>query len=136
MPHLFPIDTRDPRFQPFYTASEVARITRVTPVKLAYWAKSAVRGLPPLINLAGKHGSLSPYSFMNLMEAYVLASLRHEHGLKMSNIRNAVRWLKDRYPNHPHPLASLALETDELEVFVRESEWLVSASKCGQIVFR
>lgn len=128
------IPAHDPRFLPLYTAAEVARLARVKPSSLAYWLKPAGQGLPPLLQPAEKLGGHSPYSFMNLVEAYVLGFLRLDHGLSMPKIRKAVKWLQTHYPNHRWPLATLALETDGLELFIRDNQLLVSASKNGQVV--
>jgi len=126
----------DPRYVPFYTATDIARLVRVNPVTLAYWSKPISRLNQALVNRVDPSGSRSPFSFMNMIEAYVMASLRSIHGMKMSNIRRGVKWLKDHYPEQPYPLATLKVITDGLELFVEDTGLIISATRKGQIAIR
>ena len=128
-------NTSDPRHRALYTPVDVARLARVNPDTLRRWTQPAGARLHGLI-LPAADDSRSPFSFMNLVEAYVLGFLRREHGLRTPDIRRAVTWLSRHYPEHRHPLATLALETDGFDLFVRENDLLISASESGQIVFR
>ena len=74
-------------------------------------------------------------SFLNLTEAHVLAALRQNHRVPMSNIRAAVAWLSRRYDTD-YPLLHPELATDGLDVFVKEFGKIISASERGQEVMR
>ncbi len=76
--------------------------------------------------------SLSPLSFINLVEFHVLNALRRTHQVPMQEIRKLIQFGKRAY-GIEHPLAELDLETDGSEVFVRELGFSVNASRGGQI---
>lgn len=120
----------DPRYRPLYTLTEVSRYARVGLGTLRAWSEAGDR---PLIALA-EPGNRSPFSFVNLVEAHVLVALRRVHGVHMSRIRSAVAWLSEKH-QISHPLAELDLETDGIEVFIRDQELPVSASARGQAAF-
>ena len=109
---------------------------RVERGAVAYWSKPASHLEQVLVNRADKEDSRSPFSFMNLIEAYVVTSLRRVHGMKMSKIRSAVDWLKEKYPAQKYPLANNKLITDGLELFIEESGEIVSATRKGQVSIR
>ena len=58
-------------------------------------------------------------SFINLIEAYVLASIRREHTLLMNKIRKGLDFILQMYPSD-NPLAEKDFETDRLSLFLRE----------------
>lgn len=53
----------------------------------------------------------------------------------MQRIRTAVEWMRGEYGTL-HPLAELELETDQLNIFVRDQGHTINASKRGQVAFR
>jgi hypothetical protein len=57
---------------------------------------------------------------MNLVECWVLASLRHRENLPLQSIRSAVETLREKY-NSFHPLAERDFETDGVDLFIREA---------------
>jgi uncharacterized protein (DUF433 family) len=118
---------KDMRYQPLYSLAEVSRYARLQPGKLRTWTRSDDGGL---LVPAG-HG-LAQLSFINLIESHVLLALRRTHQVPMQRIRKAVDWLKKHY-GIKHPLAELDLETDGYDVFVREAEIPISASRKGQM---
>ena len=59
-------------------------------------------------------------SFINLIEAYVLASIRREHRLFMNKIRKGLDFISQMPPSD-NPLAEKDFETDRLSLFLRES---------------
>lgn len=58
--------------------------------------------------------------FINLVEAYVLASIRRECRLSMNKIRKGLDFISQIYPSD-NPLAEKGFETDGLSPFLRES---------------
>lgn len=117
----------DLRRRATYTPAEVSRYARVSSDTLRAWTKTG-------LIIASAPTSRTPFSFVNLVEAHVLAALRRIHRLKMSQVRNAVVWLRKGH-GLAHPLAELDLETDGHEIFVRFFEVPVSASASGQAAF-
>jgi uncharacterized protein (DUF433 family) len=120
----------DPRYRPLYTLGELSRYARVKAATLRAWSVASEQ---PLIVPAAA-GSGSPFSFVNLIEAHVLMALRKIHGIRMSQIRGARRYLSQTYGTL-YPLAELDLETDGHEIFFRELGLPFSASAGGQRVF-
>lgn len=88
---------------PAYTLREASRLTGVSVGALRAWR----HGPSPIIRLAGDH-----WSFTNLVEAHTLRALRKAHGMRLSDVRKAVRHAERRLGT-PHPLASRAFLTDE-----------------------
>ena len=69
-------------------------------------------------------------SFINLVEAYVLASIRKEHKISMKKVRNGMRFISDRFSS-AHPLAVKDFETDGISLFLRESGIVYDVSGGG-----
>ena len=91
----------------------------------------------PLIEAACRSPAL--LSFLNLAELHVLAAIRRTHLVAMGKVRVALQYLvkharskRDRI----HPLISRKMETDGLDLFVRESGLLVNISEAGQLAMR
>jgi uncharacterized protein (DUF433 family) len=70
---------------------------------------------------------------MDLLECWVLASLRHKEGIPMPNIRAAVETLRDKYKSE-HSLVQSEFETDGVHLFVRDAIGLVNLSMRDQRV--
>jgi len=71
-------------------------------------------------------------SFVNLIEAHVLAAITREYQVPLQNVRRAVSYL-ERTLGGPHPLVERALETDRRDLFIREADKLVNISREGQV---
>jgi uncharacterized protein (DUF433 family) len=121
--------TKDLRYQPLYSSTEVARYARVNSGLVRTWSRTSGRNA--IIMPAAKN-NVAPLSFINLVEFHVLNALRRTHRVPMKQIRKAIEYGKQTY-NVKHPLAELDLETDGSEVFVRELGFSVNASRGGQI---
>jgi uncharacterized protein (DUF433 family) len=117
----------DLRYQPLYSLAEVSRYARVQSTTLRSWTRSEDEG----ILVPAARNIITPLSFINLIESHVLRALRRTHQVPMHRIRTAIEWLRDKY-QIDHPLAELDLETDGYDVFVRELDYPVSASRKGQ----
>lgn len=118
------------QYQPLYTLTDISRYARVNPATVRIWA-TAHRS--PLL-IPADRASLSPFSFINLVEAHVLAALRRVHQVPMQRIRSSVQWLRRELETR-HPLAEIDVETDGREIFARRLGLLVSATAGGQVAF-
>ena len=56
-------------------------------------------------------------SFVNLVEAHVLAAIRRRHGVRLPKVRRALDYLQRQFPVE-HPLINQAFQTDGLDLFV------------------
>ena len=95
-----------------------------------------------LLPRPGRVGLLSPLirlpdpgtpvlSFTNLVEAYVLASLRRKHRIKMRKIRLALSYLEGELGSE-HPLATERLESAGGSLFIRKYGQLIDLPESGQ----
>ena len=95
--------------------------------------RSWVVGQPnfkPLIKIA----QLSPprLSFINLVELYVLASIRRKFKIPMPNVRTGLEYVKDKLKSK-HPLAEYGFQTNGIDLFLEHSGILLNISKGGQL---
>lgn len=126
--------TRDPRTVPAYTLADVARFVRLPVPTLRSWVsgrgydtQDGPRRFCPLIVPAGHEG----LSFINLIEAQVLAAIRKTHAIKIPKIRSALSYMR-RGMGVEHPLAIERFETDGVDLFVRRGI-ILNASRQGQV---
>jgi hypothetical protein len=99
---------------PIYGVAEAAQYLRVPQNTLAYWLKGGGT-VPPLINLA----SAEPprLSFSNLLECYMLSSMRAIYDVRIPKVRKALITLA-KYVQHKHPLIEQAFQTDRRDLFI------------------
>jgi uncharacterized protein (DUF433 family) len=71
-------------------------------------------------------------SFMNLVEAHILAGIRRKHGVGLPQVRRALDYVK-RKCGVKRPLIDQSFQTDGRSLFIHELERLVNASKGGQL---
>ena len=121
--------SKDLRYQPLYSSTEIGRYARIQPGAVRSWTRSNDGST---IVAPAARNSVAPLSFINLVEFHVLVALRRTHRVPMQKIRKALEWAKETFPVE-HPLAELDLETDGSEVFVHELGLSINASRGGQI---
>ena len=128
----------DPRDQPAYTISEVAHYLTVPKMTVRYW--SVGRGENKAL-IEAPAGSAIPtlLSFYNLTELHVLSAIRREYDVSMPKARQAIEYLIDKAQSRwdrKHPLISVQLATDGLDLFVEQYGQLINISRSGQISIR
>ncbi len=128
---------QDPREIAAYNSADAAHYLRIPENTIRAWAfgrsvpgPRGVRRLQPLIAAAGASRHL--LSFVNVLEIHVLDAIRRYHSVDMKRIRAAIDYLGRRYGS-PHPLIDHTMETDGVDVFIRELGILINASKQGQL---
>jgi uncharacterized protein (DUF433 family) len=101
---------------PIYGLVDAAHYLRLPYQTLRYWTKGR-ETIEPIVNLA----SYDPprLSFVNLLECHMLSSMRKRYNLRLPKVRKALRTLAKMYPS-PHPLLDRKLETNKIDVFIRE----------------
>jgi hypothetical protein len=119
----------DPRLFPAYSFADAARYLRIPEGTLRSWVIGRlypVSGLPkqfrPLIRLRDSKQRF--LSFINLVEAHVLAAIRRGHGLKLSSVRGALDYV-ERHFGDERPLISQSFRTDGLDL-VHRALWRVN----------
>jgi len=74
-------------------------------------------------------------SYTNLVEAFVLSSLRRQHKIDLYKIRIAIEALQRQF-NSVHPLAEHAFETNGIDIFVQNYGELINVGRNGQLAMR
>lgn len=130
---------KDPREIPTYGITEAARYLGLPAATLRSWTvgrqyrtSAGERDWPPLIELPSER--VPELSFMNLVEASALATIRRRHKIRMPAVRDAIHYLKKRLRSQ-HPLAE-RLETDGLDLFISKYGQVINLSRSGQLGIR
>ena len=125
---------------PAYGIAEAAHYLRVPRATLRSWVAGMSYGsdpdrkfFRPVIDSAGK--SPVALSFINLVEAHVLAAIRRKHRVDMSAVRRAADFLKNKLGS-PHPLADHKFETDGIDLLISRYGQFIAVSRGGQWAVR
>lgn len=130
---------RDPRDVPMYRLAEAAGLLRVPASTLRSWTKGQdykVQGerrrfRPPIPLEEGQEF----LTFFNLVEAFVLSSMRRDHNVALDVVRRSVDFVR-RKIGEPRPLLTKDFYTDGVSLLVDEWGRLVDASQEGQVSMR
>ena len=95
-----------------------------------YKVKGSTRRFQPLIVLDGAKSE--GLSFLNLVEAHVLAAIRRTHDIPLPKVREGLAFMK-RQMKSDRPLVELAFQTDGVSLFIEELSSLVNVTREGQI---
>src|SRR6059058_860345 len=74
-------------------------------------------------------------SFINLIEAHVLAAIRRRHRVDMPAVRRTIAFLQKEFGSK-HPLTDHKFETNGVDLFVERYGELMSVSQGGQLAVR
>lgn len=125
------------RCTPAYSFVEAAHYLNVPVSTLSSWFRGQsykhndeIRRFQPVMRPDGKSGE--GLSFLNLVEAHVLAAIRREHRIPLQKVRRALEYV-ERELGLERPLISVRFETDGVDLFVRELKRLVNVSREGQL---
>lgn len=131
---------RDLREMPAYGIPEAAGYLRLPVSTLRAWllgqryrAGNQPKFFKPVIDIADRKER--QLSFINLVEAFVLAGIRREHEIPLPKVRKAVDYLRRTF-NTTRPLAHEQFETDGVDLFVEKMGSLIGATQEGQIQMR
>ena len=119
----------DLRLLPAYTVAEAAHYLHMPSGTLRGWVAGRSGHSRPLIDLADSKRQY--LSFVNLVEAHVLAAIRRRHGVKLPKVRKALGYVQRQF-RVEHPLIGQAFQTDGLDLFVERYGELINASREGQ----
>ena len=126
--------------KPLYNIAEAARFLGIPSSTVRTWVQgrksphSQSNKYAPVIKVAADEG---PYriSFNNLIELYVLRTLRRKHDVKLPDIRRALDYAEqklgiERLLIHPE------LKTDGGNLFIEHYGKLISLNRSGQIALK
>lgn len=125
------------RRMPAYPFAEAAHYLNLPVTTLRAWCvgttyqhKNEKRRFEPVIGLHGeRHEGLS---FLNLVEAHVLAAIRRYHRIPLPKVREALLYVSDQL-GVDRPLAHARFQTDGVDLLVDQLGHLVNVSKAGQL---
>ena len=115
---------------PIYGLAEAAQYLRVPLNTLRYWVHGG-GSIPPLIKLAGTEPLR--LSFANLLECYMLSSMRAIYDVRIPKVRKSLATLA-KYVQHRHPLVEQTFPTDRRDLFIEHVGKVVNLSKDEQIL--
>lgn len=98
-----------------------------------YDANRTPRLFKPVIDIADP--KRRQMSFINLVEAFVLAGIRRNHEVPLPKVRKALDYVKRGFSIR-RPLAEEQFETDGADLFVEKYGALVGVSQDGQLQIR
>jgi uncharacterized protein (DUF433 family) len=125
-------EARGPENLPTYDIRRAAQIVRLSPSTLRLWAVGDGTH-KPVFHLARR---VPPtLSFVNLTEAFVLASIRRVHGVSMQRVRHALRFVGQKL-GYDRPLVHARFCTDGVDLFAEHAGKLLNVSKAGQAALR
>ena len=131
---------QNPLELPAYSLPTAARFARVPTATLRTWVTG--RNYPTTTGVKHAKGLIHApksddgyLSFINLVEAHVLASLRKEHEIDMIKCRKAIEYVEDDLKVE-HPLARESFRTNGVDIFVERFGKLINVSSDGQIGMR
>jgi uncharacterized protein (DUF433 family) len=126
-------DGLNPLEIPNYTTEEAARYLLVPATTVRYWTIGEA-GAAPLTTVFSRRPLL--LSFKNLVELYVLESLREIHDIGLSRIRRSVEELRIEKPSK-YPLADYHLATRGRKIYLEgEEDELINLTASGQHAFK
>jgi uncharacterized protein (DUF433 family) len=133
-------EEQDIREMPAYGIAEAAHYLLVPRATLRSWVAgmsygsgSQRKSFKPVIHPAAT--SPVALSFINLIEAHVLAAIRRKHRVDMPAVRRAIDFLKNKLGS-PHPLADHKFETNGIDLFISHYGQFISVSQGGQLAVR
>jgi len=116
-----------------YSTTDAAHYLRVPHQSLRYWIRGS-KAIEPIV--APAETNPPRLSFTNLMECYMLSSMRTHYNLRLPKVRKALNTLKKLFPS-PHPLVDRDFETDDVDVFIRKhGNELLNLNKPDQMQIR
>lgn len=131
---------QDLRETPAYTIGDAAVYLRLPPSTLRAWTmgqryrvRDTAKFFKPVIEIADRRNR--QLSFINLVEAFVLAGIRREHEIPLPKVRKTVDYLRRVFKTR-RPLAEEQFQTDGVDLFVEKMGALIGASQEGQIQMR
>jgi uncharacterized protein (DUF433 family) len=130
----------DPRLRPAYAVTEAAHYLRLPVATLRSWVAGRTypvsgqkRRSKPVIHLDDPKRRF--LSFLNLVEAHVLAAIRRRYGVQLPRIRRALDYVRREF-HVERPLIDQVFQTDGLDLFVERYGELINVSREGQQVMK
>jgi len=134
------VSDKDIRELPAYGVAEAAHYLLVPRATLRSWLAGTSYGKGSdrkRFRSVIQPAATSPValSFINLIEAHVLAAIRRKHRVDMPAVRRTIDFLKKEFGSS-HPLADHKFETNGVDLFIEYLGHFISVSQGGQLAVR
>jgi uncharacterized protein (DUF433 family) len=125
---------------PAYSLAEVARVVGMNPSTLRTWFRGREYSVATGTRRAGPvarptHDVGEPLSFIGLVEAHMLSTIRRGYGIPLSRFRKAMDYLREKGGDLPY-LAHRDFFHDKQHLYLQADRHLISLSEQGQHVER
>ncbi len=128
----------DLRYYPSYNIAQAARYLEIKPTTLRSWfigrtykTNSGIKNFEPPLELTDP--SSQYISFINLVEAYVLNTIRKTTKRPLREVKEAIAYLQKEYPGKKFLLAYHELYFDGVGIYAMIDQLLTSLNEHGQI---
>jgi uncharacterized protein (DUF433 family) len=137
VPHAKPDEIK---ILPAYTLAGAARLIGSNPSTLRVWFRGRrpyqstaryQRAVKPVLHTESGNGE--PLSFIDVIEAHVLHTIRRGYGIPLKKVRKAIAYLEEMKGDLLF-LASQDFYHDHRDVFLEIGPHLISLSESGQVV--
>lgn len=129
----------NPREMPLYSIPEAARYLKMPARTLRRWVRGDVadkltgRRTEPVIHLPDEKRPMM--SFINLVEAYVLSSIRRVENVRFDKVRASLEFLEMNFPTE-HPFVDNQFWVGRFDLYIEKAGSLICTSRHGQTVIR
>lgn len=119
---------------PAYSPTEAARYIRIPVSTVRSWLKGywyRTKSGSRLFRHVVEPAHPTYLSFQNLVELFILHSIRRIHDVSLNKVRVAVQYLKDNFKKD-HPFWDYDLLTDKTDLFIKRMNEYLNISQEGQ----
>jgi len=110
----------DKYLDPLLTPRETARHLRIPESTMYYWLSEQAAGAPLVHRVTPERRGWPSMPFVAVIEAYVLRTLRVDHRLKKSTVRDAAAAIRREFDT-PYGLATKRIATDGVDIFIEHA---------------
>lgn len=120
---------------PLLTPMETARHLRIPESTMYSWLSEKAAGAPLVHRVTPAKRGWPSVPFVAVIEAYVLRTLRADHRLKKSTVRDAAAAIRRDF-NTPYGLATKRIVTDGVDIFIEHAGQELARAVDGQVPIR
>lgn len=125
----------DRYLDPLLTPRETARHLQIPESTIYYWLSEQAAGAPLVHQVTPEKRGWASVPFVAVIEAYVLRTLRVDHRLKKSTIRDAAAAIRRAFDT-PYGLATKRIATDGIDIFIEHAGQELARAFDGQAPIR
>jgi uncharacterized protein (DUF433 family) len=125
----------DKFLDPLLTPQETARHLRIPESTMYYWLSEQAAGAPLVHRVTPEKRGWPSVPFVAVIEAYVLRTLRVDHRLKKSTVRDAAAAIRREFRT-PYGLATKRIATDGIDIFIEHAGRELARAFDGQAPIR